>query len=72
MAYEVSFTIPERRLGKADIAYTVKRDGSMVGRLLVSKGAIVWIPRDREYGHKLNWETFDRVMQNQGSRVRPG
>ncbi len=72
MAHEVFFTIPERKLGKADIVYTVKRDGSMLGTLLVSKGAVVWVPTGRQYGHKVNWARFDRVMRENGTEVKPG
>ena len=53
--HDVSFTIPERALGKADLEIKVKRDGEMVGRLKVSNGTIVWVPKNLQYGYKLSW-----------------
>ena len=72
MAHNVSFTLPERNLGKADAVFTVRQDGYMLGTLLVSKGAIVWVPSGHEFGHKMSWSVFDSVMQANGRRVRPG
>jgi hypothetical protein len=34
--------LPERELGRADMEFLVRRDGSVLGKLLVSKGAVVW------------------------------
>ncbi len=42
--HDVSFTIPERELGEADIEFRVKRNGSAFGRLRVSEGSIVCPP----------------------------
>ena len=72
MAHNVSFTLPERNLGKADAVFTVRQDGYMLGTPLVSKGAIVWVPSGHEFGHKMSWSVFDSVMQANGRRVRPG
>ena len=72
MAHDVTITLPERKLGKADVTFSVKRDGYMLGTLLVSKGAIVWVPSGHEFGHKMSWSTFDLVMQENGRRMRPG
>ena len=35
--HDVTFTIPERALGKADLEFNVKRNGDMVGRLNSNK-----------------------------------
>lgn len=50
MAHEVSFDIPERLLGRADIAFTVKQNGSVLGTLTVSNGSVVWFPKGTTYG----------------------
>ncbi len=72
MAHEVLVTLPERKIGKADVNFTVKRDSYMLGTLLVSKGAIVWVPSGHEFGRKMSWSAFNSVMQESGKRVRPG
>jgi len=51
--HDVSFTVPERALGKADLEFRVKRDGKVLGRLKVSNGTIVWVPKDASYGYKM-------------------
>jgi hypothetical protein len=42
--HDVSFSIPERALGKADVQFVLKQDGSVLGTLAVSNGSIVWFP----------------------------
>lgn len=63
--HNVKFSIPERELGKADIEFKVKKEGKLFGTLRVSKGSIVWLPKDTIYGHKIGWKKFDELMQNQ-------
>lgn len=63
MSHDVVFSIPVRSLGKADVEFRVKLDGSMLGTLKVSKGSVVWVPKDYEKGHKLSWSKFDEAMR---------
>lgn len=63
--HDVRFSIPERELGKADIEFKIKKDGKLFGMLRVSKGSIVWFPKDKSYGHKTGWDKFDQFMQSQ-------
>jgi hypothetical protein len=64
--HEVKFTVPERPLGKADVEFSIKRDGESLGRLKVSNGTIVWVPKNKTYGFKLGWARFDEMMQEHG------
>lgn len=64
--HDITFTIPERALGKADIEFKVKRNESAFGRLRVSEGSLVWIPADKTYGYKLNWMQFAEFAQTNG------
>ncbi len=61
--HDVTFSIPERSLGKADLEFMVKRNGEMVGRLKVSNGTVVWVPKNAKYGYKLGWVKFDELMR---------
>ncbi len=65
MKHEVKFSIPERDLGNADIEFAVSGDGSRIGTLQISRGAIVWFPSGNSYGHKISWKEFDRMMVQQ-------
>ena len=71
--HDVTFTIPERALGKAekaDLEFKAKRNGDMVGRLKVSNGTIVWVPKNAQYGFKLGWVKFDELMQEHALREK--
>jgi len=66
MTHHVILKMPERDLGNADVAFRVRRDGTALGTLKVSKGAVVWVPRDCTYGKKLTWSEFDSLMMERG------
>jgi hypothetical protein len=63
MAHYVTFDLPTRELGKADVRFTIKQDGEEFGELEVSRGAIVWYPKGLQYGHKLSWSDLNRASQ---------
>lgn len=63
MTHEVTFDLPTRDLGKSDIHFTVMGDGEMLGKLEVSKGALVWYPSGTTYGHKMTWTDLHNEMQ---------
>jgi hypothetical protein len=67
--HDVTVSLPERSLGISDIIFRVKGDGGMKGRLKVSRGAVVWMPRSGKVGFSMSWDRFDRVMQ-EGRKLR--
>lgn len=66
MAHKVTFTLPDRDLGKADIEFLIKSDNVVVGKLLVSKGSVVWRSKNKQNGKKLGWKRFDQLMLEHG------
>jgi hypothetical protein len=73
MAHKVKFALPQRELGHADIEFLVFKDGQVFGKLLVSKGAVVWRRKWKSRrGKKLGWVSFDRLMQEHGRSVSGG
>jgi hypothetical protein len=66
--HDVRFTIPERKLGNADIEFAVYSDQERLGALKISKGAIVWCPANKKRGFILGWDAFDGVMRERGRR----
>lgn len=66
--HDVSFNIPQLALGKADVEFQVKRDGTVLGTLAISNGSIVWFPRGTSYRYKVGWTKFDELMQEEASR----
>jgi hypothetical protein len=69
--HDVTFTLPERRLGNSDAIFTVQSDDMRLGTLKVSKGALVWCPANKKRGFYLRWDDFDRVMRRDGHREPP-
>ena len=55
-------------IGMADARFRVSNDDGMIGELQVSKGSVVWFPRDAKKGYKLDWFRFDALMQEKGFR----
>jgi hypothetical protein len=73
MAHKVKFAVPQRELGRADIEFLVYKDGQVFGKLLVSKGSVVWRKRWKsKRGKKLGWAAFDRLMEEHGRSARGG
>ena len=68
--HDVTFTIPKRPLGKADIEFGVKKDEEAFGRLKVSNGTIVWVQGNKTYGYRMNWTDFDKLMQDHGKKEK--
>lgn len=64
--HEVKFTVPERPLGKADVEFSAKRDGEVIGRLKISNGTLVWVPKNKKYGFKMGWTKLADLMQEHG------
>ena len=50
--HDVSFEVPQRPLGRADVKFRVKRDKMVLGTLEISKGSVVWFPKSTSYGCK--------------------
>ena len=66
--HDVSFSIPARALGKADVEFHVKCDGSAHGTLEVSNGSVVWFPKGTTHGFKVGWKKFEEIMRANASR----
>lgn len=70
MAHQVTFNVPDYPVGKSDIEFDIRKDGVMFGTLKVSKGGIVWRPRDNQYGYILNWDKISNITEREGRRER--
>lgn len=66
--HDVRFTLPERKLGNADIEFAVYSDDERLGLLKVSKGAVVWRHANAKRGFVMDWAMLDRLMQTTGRR----
>jgi hypothetical protein len=66
--HSVIVDLPPRPIAHADAKFHVKSNGSKLGTLAISKGAIVWYPFNSPYGCKLSWEQFDGLMTDAATR----
>ncbi|MCU7919328.1 MAG: hypothetical protein KZQ95_13380 [Candidatus Thiodiazotropha sp. (ex Epidulcina cf. delphinae)] len=66
--HDVSFSLPQRSLGRSDVEFLVKRDGGVYGTLTVSNGSVVWFPKGTSYGLKVGWAKFEEIMQENATR----
>lgn len=68
MAHEVTVSIPQRKITKSDIEFLVKENDEVLGRLKVSQGAVVWVPKNAKYGYRVAWSKFADLMFEGGTR----
>lgn len=71
MAHNVTFRVPNRKLGREDIRFDVYDEERKIGTLLVSKGAIAWRPGHAKKLYTARWETFDNLMKTLKGRYTP-
>lgn len=68
--HDVRFEIPSATLGNSDVVFEIKRDEKLLGKLEVSKGAIVWVPsHSKGAKFRLWWKDFDVLMRERGEKV---
>lgn len=71
MAHEVSINLNTNFVLHRDVVVEVKKDGEMLGKLLVSKGNIEWMPANNSVNkHRMSWSKFADMMKNEGKPVR--
>ncbi len=68
--HDVTFTVPDRPIGKADVEFRIKKDSEVLGKLKISNGSIVWVPKNLKYGYKMRWSDFDVLMQSKGAHEK--
>lgn len=72
MAHKVTFEIPSRPVGFADIVFVVRKNKKKFGELRISQGAVVWFPKLKWKARRLSWEQLDELAQSHGKKVHVG
>ncbi|TAJ85324.1 hypothetical protein [Reyranella sp.] len=71
MAHQVTLDISTKFVLHKDVEIEVKKDGSKLGTLLISKGNIEWVPARNSVNRKrLSWQRFAAMMEKNGTDVR--
>lgn len=46
------------------------KDGTLIGKLKISRGSVQWKPANFVYGYDLKWSTFDKLMRNKAKQKK--
>jgi hypothetical protein len=71
MAHEVSLNLNTNFVLHRDVVVEVKKDGEMLGKLLVSKGNIEWLPANHSVNKfRMSWSKFAEMMEVNGKLAK--
>ena len=71
MAHEVSINLHTKLVQNKDVEIEIKKDGSKLGDLLISRGNIEWVPSGNSVNkHRMSWAKFAEFMEKHGKNVR--
>ena len=67
MAFNVYMKTEKVKVDRTDVIFTVREDRSKLGALHISKGAVVWCPRNsKKRGYKVSWRKLAEFMEENG------
>lgn len=71
MAHQVKLNLNTNVVGSKDVSIDVSGADGKLGKLLVSKGNIEWLPSPKSKNkHRLSWAKFAKLMEEQGKPAR--
>ncbi len=71
MANEVSMDINTKFVLHKDVEVEIKTKGKKLGKLLISKGNVEWVPSGNFVNkHRLSWEKFADLLVENGKQVK--
>ena len=71
MAHEVRVKIDTAVVGNKDLEIIVKEGGGRLGRVLISKGNIEWLPKGNSVNKKrLSWKQFAALMEGHATTAK--
>jgi len=69
--HDVSFEIPQKFVLAKDVEFQIRSDGAKLGKLLISKGNLEWVPANHSVKkRRLTWEKFAALMESEGKATR--
>ena len=69
MAHSVAIRkLPLLELENSDIIFDVRQNDELLGSLRISKGQVVWRPKNFTHGYWLYWADFHQLMMQNGKR----
>lgn len=73
--HRIDMTVDGAELLNKDVVFhahkTEQESSEVIGRLLVSKGAVKWLPKNHSVnGIELSWSKFAELMEKEGPKYR--
>jgi len=71
MAHQLflSLDVRDSPVGPQDVVFLIYKDDEKFGELRVSQGAVVRRGKFDQYGRKLSWARFDKLMEENGRKA---
>ena len=70
MVHKVTLALNTNVVINKDVEFTIKHDGRTLGRLLISKGNLEWLPAgNKKTGFRFLWADFDDLVKIHGKKV---
>ena len=71
MKHEVKVVAGGLKLERSTMEFQIEREGKRYGTLRIGTGSLVWVPYDRTYGYRVNWDQMNALAQQIGLRETP-
>ena len=63
-SHSIEMQLPKTQVVKTDVEFIVRENGRILGRLLISKGCIDWVPNNhRKTKYRNSWRSFAAWME---------
>jgi len=71
MAHEVSVNLHTKLVQSKDVVIEVKTSDGKLGKLLISKGNVEWLPSGNSVNkYRMSWSNFAKFMEENGKNIR--
>lgn len=71
MAHEVSVNLHTKLVQSKDVVIEVKTSDGRLGKLLISKGNVEWLPSGNSVNkYRMSWSKFAKFMEENGKNIR--
>lgn len=61
--HDIELSLPVKAIINTDAQFAIYSDGEKLGELRISRGSLDWKPRGRRKAISIQWERFDRLVQ---------
>lgn len=71
MAHQIIMDVSSKFVLHKDVTVEVRKDGKKLGKALISKGNIEWVPAKNSVNKfRLTWTQFAKLMEENGKQMR--